>query len=376
MTDNLRRYCAIKKSLISLRPTEPKGNQARHINTLAMLISGVIGSKKCHLPAVASKIPTDAKPQSIVRRMERFLNNDAIDTKTYYLPYVKLLIQNLPPGPLVLIIDGSEAGRDCVMLAINIVYKKRALPLCWIVVKGKKGHLPQQTHIQLLKKAAEIIEAADIIGQERKVVFLGDGEFDGVDLLQTLQDQGWDYVCRTAKNVQLREQGQCFSPKDMILEVGDQIELPDVEFTAARYGPVLVCIIWEKDWEEALILVSNLDFLEEAYHFYQRRFRIETFFSDQKSRGFHLGHSHISDISHLERLLIGLCLAYLWIVCLGAWVVQTGRLSLIHRSDRCDWSLFQIGLYWVEYCLNKGLPLRTRFAHPKGAIKGARKSVG
>lgn len=363
MSDNLKRYCAIKKALISLRPTKLTGNQARHLNTLTMLITGVIGSKKCHLPAVASKVPSDAKPQSRIRRIERFLANDTIDSKTYYLPYVERVLSNLPAGPLVLIIDGSEVGRDCVMLSINVVYKKRALPLCWIVVKGKKGHLPQETHIQLLEQAAKILP------EDRNVVFLGDGEFDGVQLLATLQKQGWNYVCRTAKNVLLTEAGQQFSPKGMILERGDRIELPDVGFTAAQYGPVLVSIIWDSRWDEPLILVSNLDLLEEAYHFYQRRFRIETFFSDQKSRGFYLSHSHISDTSHLERLLIGLCLAYLWIVCLGAWVVQTGRVPLIHRADRCDWSLFHLGLNWIEYCLNEGLPLRTRFPRSKRRLK-------
>lgn len=68
MTDNLRRYYAVKKSLKSRRATEPKGNEARHINTLAMIVAGVIGSQKCHLPAIAKKIPTDAKPQSITRK--------------------------------------------------------------------------------------------------------------------------------------------------------------------------------------------------------------------------------------------------------------------------------------------------------------------
>ena len=248
MSDNRTRYCAIQKALKSLRPTELKGNQARHLDTLAMIIAGVIGAKKCYLPDIAQKIPTQAKPLSTVRRMERFLDNEAIDSKKYYLPYVDSLIRNLPSGPLLLIIDGSEVGRNCVMLSINVVYKKRALPLCWVVVKGKKGHLPQETHIQLLQQVASIIPP------DRKVIFLGDGEFDGVELLETLQSLGFDYVCRTAKNVVLSEQGQRFSPKDLILEKGDQIELPDVGFTASQYGPVLVSIIWEPSWDEALVL--------------------------------------------------------------------------------------------------------------------------
>ncbi len=366
MSDNHRRYFAIQQALKSLRPTEPKGNVARHLNTLAMLIAGIIASQKCHLPAVAKKVPVGGKPQSRIRRMERFVANDAIDTQTYYLPYVEVLLQSLPPGPLVLVIDGSEAGRDCVLLSINVVYQKRALPLCWLVVKGKKGHLSEQTHIQLVNKVADLLPA------ERRILFLGDGEFDGVELLGTLTKHGWDYVCRTAKNVVLTEAGERFQPTDLLLEPGDRIELPDVGFTATEYGPVLVSIVWEARWKEPLILVSNLDFLTEAYGWYRRRFRIETFFSDQKSRGFYLGHSHISATAHLERLLIATCLAYLWMVCLGAWVVQSGNLALIHRADRCDWSLFHIGMCWIEYCLNEELPIWIHF----GLSEGWAKSVG
>jgi hypothetical protein len=359
MRDNLRRYFAIQTALKSLRPTESKGNVARHLNTLAMLICGIIGSHKCHLPAVAQKVPSGSKPQSRIRRMERFLANDKIDQATYYLPYVEALLQSLPDGPLVLVIDGSEVGRHCVLLSVNVVYKKRALPLCWLVVKGKKGHLSEATHIELVQKVAPLLP------KERSVVFLGDGEFDGIELLRTLQDLGWNYVCRTAKNVLLTEADERFQPTDLFLQPGDQIELPEVGFTACAYGPVLVCIVWETSWKEPLLLVSNLDFLSEAYAWYKKRFRIETFFSDQKSRGFYLGHSHMSDTAHLERLLIATCLAYLWMVCLGQWVVQTGQLAWIHRSDRCDWSLFRIGVAWIEFCLNEGWPLWIRFTVPR-----------
>ena len=359
MSDNLRRYFAIQKALKQRRPTQPKGNVARHLNTLAMFISSIIGSQKCHLPAIARKVPTGSKAQSRIRRMQRWLSNDAIDSRVYYLPYGQALLDSFASGPLVLVIDGSEAGRNCVLLSVNVVYKKRALPLCWLVVKGKKGHLSEATHIELVKKVAPLLPA------ERCVVFLGDGEFDGIELLATLQKLGWNYVCRTAKNVLLNEAGERFQPTALLLQPGDRIELPDVGFTAAAYGALLVCIVWESGWKEPLILVSNLEFLEEAYGWYKRRFRIETFFSDQKSRGFYLGHSHISDTAHLDRLLIATCLAYLWIVCLGQWVVQTGQLGLIHRSDRCDWSLFRIGLAWVEFCLNEGLPLWIRFSLPE-----------
>jgi Transposase DDE domain len=64
---------------------------------------------------------------------------------------------------------------------------------------------------------------------------------------------------------------------------------------------VMVLSCWAKGYHEPLYLVSNLATAEEACRYYQKRFRIETFFSDQKSRGFHIHKSHIADPQRLSR---------------------------------------------------------------------------
>jgi hypothetical protein len=54
------------------------------------------------------------------------------------------------------------------------------------------------------------------------------------------------------------------------------------------YGPVLLLCCWAKGHAEPLYLVRNMSSAEEAIEYYTKRFRIETFFSDQKSRGFNI----------------------------------------------------------------------------------------
>jgi hypothetical protein len=88
---------------------------------------------------------------------------------------------------------------------------------------------------------------------------------------------------------------------------------------------------------------------------------IETFFSDQKSRGFHLHKSHISESTRLSRLLMAACLAYIWIVYLGALCEQDGWVRIIHRGDRCDLSLFQLGIRLLAYFLNEDLRIPVAF---------------
>ncbi len=84
---------------------------------------------------------------------------------------------------------------------------------------------------------------------------------------------------------------------------------------------------------------------------------IETFFSDQKSRGFHLHKSHLSDPKRLTRLLIAACLAYIWVVYLGTCALHNKWLKRLHRQDRCDLSLFRLGLRLLARCLKEAIPL-------------------
>jgi hypothetical protein len=49
-----------------------------------------------------------------------------------------------------------------------------------------------------------------VIPEGAKVVFLGDGEFDGTALQATLSEVGWSYVCRTAMSTTATWEGETF----------------------------------------------------------------------------------------------------------------------------------------------------------------------
>ena len=196
------------------------------------------------------------------------------------------------------------------------------------------------------------------------VIFVGDGEFDGSGLQAAIAGYGWSYVCRTAKNTRLADGEDTFSYQELAVQPGDCFGLPDVTFTAQAYGPVHAIAWWDVGHKEPIFLVTNLELVEEACHWYAKRYRIETFFSDQKSRGFHLHKSHISNPNRLARLLIATCLAYIWIIYLGAIAKRDGWVATIHRTDRCDLSLFQLGLNLLEHLFNERLSNPVAFQVP------------
>src|SRR5712671_3709678 len=192
MSDNLRRYRAIHHALTQAYPTAPTGNFARHVQTLAALISGIVGSKSTQLPTIATKVPDGTRPESRVKRFARWVDNERILEEMYFLPYAEILLTHLALETLVLVMDGSVVGRGCMALMLHVVYKGRALPLAWRVRQSPKGHCPEALHI------AMVALLSTLIPEGAKVVFLGDGEFDGTALQDTLSELGWSYVCRTA----------------------------------------------------------------------------------------------------------------------------------------------------------------------------------
>ena len=116
-------------------------------------------------------------------------------------------------------------------------------------------------------------------------------------------------------------------------------------------------IFWENGYEEPLYLIANISDPMRAGYIYKKRFSIETFFSDQKSRGFNIHKSHLSDPDRLLRLMMPACLAYIFIVYLGIITQETGYTCFIHRLKRCDLSLFQLGLRLLQRCFNEDEPL-------------------
>jgi Transposase DDE domain len=357
MSDNLRRYRAIREALTQWYPGQPSGTVARHLSTLAALISGIVGGKSTQLPHIATKVPDGTKPESRVKRFTRWLDNDRILEEMYFLPYADVLLRHLALQTVVLVMDGSGVGRGCTALMIHVVYKGRALPLAWRVRQAPKGHFPEDLHIAVVALMREVIP------EGTKVVFLGDGEFDGTALQATLHEAGWSSVCRTAMSTVATWEGETFRLDTLraCSKPGTLIALKEVKFTRDAYGPVMVLSCWAKGYQEPLYLVSNMATAEEAGRLYEKRFRIETFFSDQKSRGFHIHKSHMSDVQRLSRLLIAACLAYIWIVYLGSICEKDRWRPIIHRRKRCDLSLFQLGLRLLEHLLNEEMPIPVQF---------------
>ena len=359
MSDTYRRYGAIRQGLLQFFQPRLTGHRERHFNTLVAMIGGIVGAQRAHLSHMADHAPSHgARQESVRARFQRWLKNDTTTLDGWFLPVAEALLANLAQQPITLVLDGSVVGRGCLALMLSVVYHGRALPLTWVVVKGAKGHFPQATHCALITQMQQIMPPT------AEVTVLGDGEFDGTEVQAALRHLHWQYICRTAPNIVMTVYGQQRHIGDLAPRRGELLAVRPAWITAAQYGPVSMLAIWEAAYEEPLYLVTNMLDLDAALALYRKRAHIETFFSDQKSRGFHLHQSHLRDPQRLARLLIVSCLAYLWLVSLGVCALRDDWLKRLHRRDRCDLSLFRLGLRLLARCLQDDLPIPAGFLVP------------
>jgi hypothetical protein len=347
---NFQTYRTIKRTLAQVLHTRPNSHQEQHLNTLTLMICGIVGAQHVQFNQLADHAPIRGrKNESLITRFRRWVKHDAITPEALWLPFARAVLSALAHAPLTILLDGTTAGRGCVVLIASVVYRGRAIPLLWSVVKGKKGHLPEEMHCALIRRLQELIPA------HASVMLLGDGEFDGTELLTTIRASKWEYVCRTGTNITIYAHDRVFSVGDLPLDRGTAVAITNVEMTAKRYGPVMLIGLWEAKHVEPIYLISSLTDADAAVEHYRLRFRIECMFAEHKSRGFRIHKSHLAAPARLARLLIATSLAYLWVHAVAIFAQAHGWVERFHRTDRCDLSLFQIGVRAIRYALREGL---------------------
>lgn len=334
-----------------------------HIHALAMMITGLIRSKSAHFGKIGANSGTTAKYPSRAKQIQRFNKNPHISYESHYLPFIEQVIASLGLSEYRLSIDTSQVGRNCLLLTIGLVYKQRAIPLVWTVFKGKKGHSSAATQLALLQRVKALLPT------EAQVILTGDGEFDGTEIVTWLEAQPtWHYACRTAKNTKVRASKSVaeHALADIAPPAGQSRQLNRLYFTQKEVGPVNIAFIWHEEKQEHIYLVTSATTLEQTRRWYKRRFKIETLFADSKSRGFGLDKSGIRHAQRMERFVMAVFIAYIWMIYLGVLVIQTGHLGLIARTDRFTHSLFQLGRLYFDRILEEewAIPVSLQLPHP------------
>jgi hypothetical protein len=352
MRDNLRLYDTMIARIRKLLPDE----RVTRVRNLALFLTGLYLAGNVHLSFIVRKWPTPGKIPSLVNRLRRFLDNPRVRVRDYYRPIAESLVSVFREQRIRLIIDTTKLGFYYRMMTVSIAYRRRALPLVWSVHRGKKGWVTAKKQIALLRWVAELIPAGS------EVWVTGDCEFQSIPLISWIKRQGWHYVLRQQGKIKVWSPDQAqVKLADLDLKEGETRYLGWAFLTEKHhYGPVSVVLHWEAGEDDPWYLATDQAATWRTIRMYKVRMWTEEMYGDMKGHGFDLEATHLQDLDRLSRLVLGVCLLYVWLISLGSWVVKNGRRHLVDRKDRRDKSYFRLGWDWLERCFAQGLSLRLR----------------
>lgn len=308
-------------------PGASQGQFSRRICLMSSLIQACIRNGHCRLESLseATEAYRTRKKSSLLQQAKRWLGNKWTDWQSFYLPFARHFLQGLASkGDLVFVIDGTQTGQANTTLMISVLCRGCAIPVAWVVKKGEKGHFPEEMHLDLLRTIAPICPTGC------RLVLLGDGEFDGEELMEWCCDNGWIFVVRTSTDRLIDFDGEV-ARFDSLRTTRSICFIPD----ALRR---VNAVFWHaRGHQKPLFLLTNLELGEEACHYYKRRFKIETLFKHLKSAGFYLHKTRLKCPVKVANLIIVVAFAFIISFCLGAFIkenTKTDTLETLVRKDR------------------------------------------
>lgn len=355
MRNNLHLYHKILEQLCQWLPDERVTRQ----RNLALMITGIYLSASVHLSLIVSKWPVDAKDPSLEDRLQRFLDNERLAPRRCYQPLAAELIAIFAKIGLRLVIDVTKVGFNHRAMVVGLAYRRRTLPLAWSVHKGYMGAISVNRIIELLE------EVYRLVPYDCPVEIVADCGFKTADLLRWLRKREWDFVIRQPGKTKVRLQtGQWLYLCDLPIQPGQTQVIGWVWVARTNpFGPVWLVLHWGKGEEDPWFLVSDNapQYATPLIKAYKRRMWMEEMFGDMKGHGFDLESTQLRNARRIERLMLGVCIAFVWLITLGSWVVKNGCRHLIDVKSRRDKSYFRLGWDWIARCFRLGHPARLHF---------------
>lgn len=321
-----------------------------HIRNLSSLVVGMVSAQAVTLPKVAAWVSGGKRSlESQVERFERLLRCPKFVPLDVLKPMARRILSWLARRgqPLELILDRSFINDTLNLLHVAVGCAGRALPLGWVEV-GHEGMSDLALQTELLTWVGECVPKG------ARVTLVADREFQSVHLAHWLATKtDWSFVLRMKTTTFAHINGDWIAAGDVALR-GARTLHQDVAISRTYGKPMNLVTIWLADQAEPWLLMTNLTDRNQVEALYQRRFWIEEMFSDHKSRGLNLEQSRVTDSDRLQRLLVGVCLAYLWLMEIGFLVLQTGIRRLYDsRGSQRTVSVCQLGFRHFQALLSQ-----------------------
>ena len=355
---------------------------------LGRLVCGVVHAESAQLSRAGAATPGAAQDRSKQRRAQRLVANERLGVAAAQRRLLERTLQGRR-GRIDLLLDATTTGATAqqagtVTLCLALRWHGRAVPLVW---QSWGADQPGQHWADAIPRLCTAVAAALPPGAEP--VLLADRGLGNAGLARTARALGWHYLFRVQRRTRVRLPDGAVRELGSLVEPRPQGESDRVRRQRERRGCIDGAAIgparcqpahtWVMDWSAALptnlvalanpddpddpwLLVTDLPASPARCREYRRRTQEEELFRDLKSFGWQWQDSRLRLPDRVDRLLLVLALATLWVDALAQHVLRRQLRPLLQdRSRRC-YSYFQLGLRWLRRCLANDQPVPCTFS--------------
>ena len=334
-----------------------------HLTNWVWVVVGILQANSIALSQIATHIPGEAKAESRMTTIRRWLKNLKVDVWEFYRPVLAQALQNWHAVTAIVILDGVMVfGDRWQVFRLSLAHGGRAIPLVWLVLPGK-GLTQMEKLETMLRRAAAFLNP-----RVKCVVFWADSGFRDCDWAQLCLKIGWNYGIRIACNTYVTlSNGWYGSIPHLGVKPGQRRYYQQVWLTQDHKLQTNLTVTWtpgdEKNPPELLALISNQPAARVRLGEYAVRMHTEESFRDDKSGGFDMAHTRLQHADRLDRLLLALAIAKLWCHELGEHVLEQGEAArrAIDPGPTRELSVFQLGLRWLKRCVSTNITLLPPF---------------
>lgn len=325
----------------------------RHLHTLVWMVVGLLQAGGVSLPSWVPFVQGRAQyAQSIQRRLARWLHNKRIEVQPFYAPLIQEALMEWGKATVYLALDTTMLWNQYGVVRLSVIYRGRAVPLVWQVLKHGSSSVAHEVYEALLDTVPPVLPRGV------KVVLLADRGFADTELMGQAKRLGWHFRIRIKARFRVLRRGQIpCKVEDFPLAPGRAVFLHHVAITDNNFGPVSLALARQTHTGEAWYVVSDEPTSVHTFVEYGWRFDIEENFLDDKSNGFQLESSRLRDAKAVERLCLVLAVATLYLVAQGTQVVATHKRRWVDPHWLRGNSYLRIGWQWVRTALARGWEL-------------------
>ena len=326
----------------------------KQVTNWIWIIVGVLQSESSNLSQIANYLPKETKAESRVTLVRRWLMNSHVKVWMFYKKILEHVLSSWSAVEATIILDGVRVhGGRWQIFRVSLQHGCRAIPLAWLVVKGK-GLVKVSKLKGTLEKVQKLLKK-----YVKQVTFLADAGFRNCDWAQLCEELGWNYAIRIACNTYLTFPDGRSDRLDNLVPLNCNRYFQNVLLTHEAKLQANVSITWTTDKKgepEMVAIMTDQIACRARLREYSGRMSIEQSFRDDKSGGFDMEHTRLQHAQRIDHLLLAIAIATLWCHELGEFILKQGdnSRSQVDPAHERTLSLFQLGLRWLKRTLATG----------------------